>query len=45
MADTLEARVARVEAELQELRELLDQLSIWVTGGRATRERNDAPAA
>ena len=45
MADTLEARVARLEAELQELRELLDQLSIWVTGGRATREPTGDTAA
>ena len=38
MADGLEARVARLEAEVEELRELLDKLSIWVTGGRASRQ-------
>jgi hypothetical protein len=39
MADTLAARVARLEAELSELRELVDQLSIWVTGERASTDR------
>jgi len=40
MADALEARVTRLEAELERLRELVDQLSIWVTGGRATSEQS-----
>src|SRR5262245_60176466 len=40
MAETLSARVARLEAEVQELREILDKLSIWVTGGRASANRN-----
>jgi uncharacterized coiled-coil protein SlyX len=40
MADTMESRVARLEAEVSELRELLDQLSLWVTGERASLERN-----
>ena len=39
MADTMEARVARLEAEVSELRELLDQLSVWVTGARASADR------
>ena len=38
MADGLEARVARLEAEVEELRELVDKLSIWVTGGREPRQ-------
>ena len=40
MADTIQARVARLEAEVSELRELLDQLSVWVTGERASADRN-----
>ena len=39
MADTMEARVARLEAEVSELRELLDRLSVWVTGERASTDR------
>jgi|1185.fasta_scaffold549755_2 hypothetical protein len=38
MADTMEARVARLEAEVSELRALLDKLSIWVTGARASAD-------
>jgi len=38
MADELEARVARLEAEVEELRELIDKLSLWVTGSRASRQ-------
>ena len=45
MADALEARVARLEAEIQELRELLDKLSIWVTGGPASREPTGSRSA
>jgi hypothetical protein len=40
MADELELRLARLEAEVRELRELLDKLSIWVTGGREPAERS-----
>jgi len=40
MADELEARLARLEAEVKELRELVDKLSVWVTGGREPAERN-----
>ena len=39
MAETLKARVARLEAELEELRELVDQISLWVTGERASPDR------
>jgi hypothetical protein len=39
MADTMEARVARLEAEVSELRVLVDQLSLWVTGERASADR------
>jgi len=39
MADTMEARVARLETEISELRELLDELSLWVTGERASADR------
>jgi hypothetical protein len=39
MANGLEARVARLEAEVSELRELLDQLAVWVTGARASANR------
>ena len=38
MAETLSARVARLEAEVSELRELLDKLSVWVTGGRLSEQ-------
>jgi len=40
MADELEARLARLEDEVRELRELVDKLSIWVTGARGTAERS-----
>jgi hypothetical protein len=40
MADTVETRVTRLEAEVSELRELLDRLSLWVTGERASSEGN-----
>jgi hypothetical protein len=40
MADTLTARVARLEADVSELRALLDRLSVWVTGERASAERS-----
>ena len=37
MADALESRIARLETEVRELRDLLDKLSIWVTGTREPR--------
>ena len=40
MADDVEARVARLEAEVRELRAIVDKLSVWVTGGREPAERN-----
>jgi uncharacterized coiled-coil protein SlyX len=45
MANELEVRVARLESEVQLLRELLDELSLWVTGARASRERTGGNAA
>jgi hypothetical protein len=39
MADALADRVARLEAEVNELRALVDELSVWVTGARASAQR------
>ena len=39
MEETLEARVARLESELEQLRAVVEQLSLWVTGTREPVER------